>query len=49
LKADDPIELEAINIEQPSLKLPLSPRVSLDDTERRNDGDNVKDDAMRSH
>jgi hypothetical protein len=34
LKADNPIELEAVNIEQPSLKLPLSPRVSLDDAEK---------------
>jgi hypothetical protein len=48
LKADDPIELESINIEHPNLKLPLSPRVSLDDAEKRNDGDDVKDVVMRS-
>jgi hypothetical protein len=34
LKADDPIELGPINIEQPSLKLPLSPRGLLDNTEK---------------
>jgi hypothetical protein len=48
LKADDPIELETANNEQANLKLPLSPRVSLEDVEKRNDGDNVKDVAMCS-
>jgi hypothetical protein len=47
-KADDPIEVEATNTEQPSLKLPSSPRVSIDDAERQGDGDNGKDVATRS-
>jgi hypothetical protein len=48
LKVDDPIELEVANTEQANLKLTLSPRVSLDDVEKRNDEDTVKDVATCS-
>jgi hypothetical protein len=48
LKADDPIELETINAEQASLKLPLSPQTSLGDAAKCGNGDNAKDAAMCS-
>jgi hypothetical protein len=48
LKADDPIDLSFINVEEPSSALPQSSQVLLDNANVRNDGDNTKDVEMRS-